>query len=465
MRDGIQTGTENNNHLPYLRERAPIPCIGIQNPSEERHGRVLFIEMCEHQTDTDDSGETSCKQRGWCDMKVLLVNPPSPYLDNDAAYPPMGLMYVAAALEKEGCSVEIIDMAGNRPSPLYNIDYDLVGFTCVTPNVNIVRSLIETVPSDIPVMVGGAHPTFVPEDALGHIQIEGEFESVARHIVADVSTGTTDYRYFGLPVLPCDIPIPARHLVDLHRYKPGGENATPIYTSRGCNFNCAFCSGFSKYRAIPFSNTKAELAQCVDAGFNNLVIGDDNFFIDKTHAFEILDHIRDTYPDIRLRINTDARGITNEVVRRAKEAGCVSISMGIESGSQMMLNRMNKAATVKKNAESIRLVREHGVEVKTYFMVNFPGETEQTVQATLDFAEKIKPDKWLLSSFAPLPGSDVWDRPEHYGITSVSRNWNDYYLVGKGGMFQPSFETAYLTHQKQTELHDMMFNGLKEVLG
>jgi p-methyltransferase len=126
---------------------------------------------------------------------------------------------------------------------------------------------------------------------------------------------------------------------------------------------------------------------------------------------------------------------------------------------------MNKVATVKKNTESIRIVKEHGIEVKTYFMVNFPGETEQTVQDTLDFAEKTKPDKWLLSSFAPLPGSDVWDHPEHYGITSVSRNWTDYYLVGKGGIFQPSFETMYLTHQKQVELHDMMYQGLKEILG
>ena len=112
-----------------------------------------------------------------------------------------------------------------------------------------------------------------------------------------------------------------------------------------------------------------------------------------------------------------------------------------------------------------RLTQKSGMEAKAYFMVNFPGETEESVQETLQFAKRARPDKWLLSAFAPLPGSYVFNHPEKFGITHMSENWGDYYLVGKDGKFHPCFTTKYLTFEKQMELHDMMYNGLKEILG
>jgi hypothetical protein len=83
----------------------------------------------------------------------------------------------------------------------------------------------------------------------------------------------------------------------------------------------------------------------------------------------------------------------------------------------------------------------------------------------LEFARQAKPDHWLLSSFAPLPGSDTFQNPMKYGITWVSPRWEDYYLVGKEGKFSPCFTTKDLSFEKQIELHRRMFNSLKEILG
>ena len=173
-------------------------------------------------------------------MKILLINPPSPYLDNDAAYPPMGLLYVASSFEKEGCDVKILDMACKRKFSSGD-DIDLIGFTCVTPNVNRVKQLIQKACNEHVVMVGGAHSTFVPSEQFGaDIVVQGEIEPVASRILDDIKAKSINKLYYGGLAKSENIGKPARHLVDLHNYRPGGELATPVYTSRGCNFNCSF---------------------------------------------------------------------------------------------------------------------------------------------------------------------------------------------------------------------------------
>lgn len=154
--------------------------------------------------------------------RILLINPPSPYLENDAAYPPMGLLYLAAVLNGLGRHVEIADLAGGRPLPPTG-GYDLAGITCVTPNVPQVESLIPQI--DCPVMVGGPHPTFLPADMLARIRdgdciVLGEAEPYeAYHIgnpepVSAVDLARKVVRVFGSPspiieadVEPTIIPI------------------------------------------------------------------------------------------------------------------------------------------------------------------------------------------------------------------------------------------------------------------
>jgi len=408
-------------------------------------------------------------------MKVLLINPRSPYLENAAAYPPMGLLYVAAALEREGCKVSLVDLALGKKPYAYALrkmiphDTDLIGLTCVTPNVNAVKAIVNLMPKGIPTMVGGIHPTIYPQETHDYTGcttvIQGEADCIMRDVVNDLKTGFLNPVYKANPPQVSDISKPARHLVNLHAYTPGGERATTIYTSRGCPFSCMFCSKIPNgmYREFPVSRVIEEVRDVMALGFKKVVFGDDNLGVNKRRLLDLLGELEPL--DIAFRLNMDSRKPNRAVFEKAARAGCTDISFGIESGSIHMLHSMNKQVSIAENEESVYLTQEYGMKAKAYFMVNFPGETEDTVKETLAFAERVKPDNWLLSSFAPLPGSFVYNNPALFGITSMSRNWNDYYLVGKNGSFSPCYTTKHLSYKKQIELHDMMYNGLKEILG
>ncbi len=169
--------------------------------------------------------------------------------------------------------------------------------------------------------------------------------------------------------------------------------------------------------------------------------------------------------DIGFRLNVDTRTLSSETCRIAAESGCSEISFGIESGSDRILSLMNKRTTAKENVRFVKRVQSEGILTKAYFIVNFPGETESSVRETLQWAEEARPDKWLLSAFAPLPGSPTFVSPEQFGIYWMSNNWEDYYLVGKGGSFRPCFRSEGLGFDQQIHLHDLMREGLTTILG
>jgi len=403
-------------------------------------------------------------------LKIILINPPSPYLANDAAYPPSGLLYLASAIEKVGHDVSLVDLTGNPDwrCAVRGLDADLFGITCVTPNVPLVREISYLLPSDRPILLGGAHPTFLAKDALKQVRcnaiVKGEGEEIIETVLNDLKKGNLKKVYEGGIVRMEAIPKPSRHLVDLHRYTPGGERTTPVYTSRGCPFKCGFCSMISgrTYRVLPLERVLSEIEDVMNHGFSHILLSDDNILVQPERFRALMKAIKPF--GLRFRLNQDARAIDEKMVRLAKEAGCYEISFGIETGSQKMLNLMNKQTTVEANRKAILVAKENDIKTKAYFIVNFPGEDDSTVEETLEFARRVKPDKWLLSSFAPLPGSDTFEKPMKYGITWMSHRWEDYYLVGKEGTFSPCFTTKELSFEKQIDLQQKMFHSLEEIL-
>ena len=388
-------------------------------------------------------------------MKIVLINPPSSYLENDAAYPPMGLMYLATPLEKAGHEVEIFDLTAtkNWRHKVLFVEADLVGITCVTPNYSIVEEIFYLLDEEIPKMVGGVHPTHMHMILKDAILVRGEADSIITQIAEEVESGKYFHLYDG-DSAHCNIHKPARHLVDLHKYTPSGEKATPIYTSRGCLYNCTFCSKITSnsFRTIPISQIVEEIEEVKEIGFDNIVFGDDNIAVKPSHLRSVLKAV--TPLGIMFRLNMDSRHITREMLKQAKEAGCTEISMGIESGSQKMLNLMNKQTTVEENKRAIEKIKEVGITAKAYFMVNFLGETDKTVQETINFIKEVQPDKSFLSAFAPLPGSYVFNNLEQYDITWMSSNWSDYYLIGKD--FVPCFTSQRLSIRDQIRYYQSL---------
>jgi anaerobic magnesium-protoporphyrin IX monomethyl ester cyclase len=397
-------------------------------------------------------------------LKVILINPPSPYLDNDAAYPPSGLMYLASAIERGGHEAIIIDLSGNSnwEQDVCNLDADLFGITCVTPNFNIVSKISNLLPPKKPVVIGGPHATFLPLDVLHEIKcnavVLGEGEDAILHIIRDLKQKKKLDGIYNGGILPISVvPKPARHLVNLSKYR-----SIPVYTSRGCYYNCNFCSKIagSDFRAFPVQRVLEEIHDVLRMGYNYIVFGDDNIRLSKSLK-DLLQEVAQL--KISFRLNQDARSVDKDILKLAREAGCTEISFGVESGSQKMLDLMNKKLKVEENERAIEQIKEQGILTKAYFIVNFPGETEETVEETLKFIEEAKPDKWFVSSFAPLPGSDVFSYPDKYGILWMSSNWGDYYLVGKDGSFNPCFETKELSCEKQVYFHGLLFSELKKL--
>lgn len=394
--------------------------------------------------------------------EVALINPSSPYLDNDQAYPPTGLMFLAGKLESLGHSAEIHDLSGGHQ--LGDISSaDLIGITCVTPNASEVKRLAGRLSQQAPVLIGGAHPTFLSGDiTLPNVSlVRYEAESIIGRIMSDLEHGVLDGVYTGSNVDVSEITHPARHLVDLRRYSPGGwAGSTVVYASRGCPYSCNFCSKMSgsAYRAHSLKWVEAEVLECKAFGVDRIVFGDDNLLGDKGHIRDFLSMLGRL--GVEYRLNRDARHIRHDYAELAASTGCVSISFGIESGSQGMLDQMNKQTTVAENANALRTAKAAGIETRAYLIVNFPGETRKTLEDTLEFVEETQPDTVLVSSFAPLPGSDVYVHPEKYGIHWISSDWDDYYLVGKGPP-RATFETSELTAERQMDNWIWLTEGLK----
>lgn len=399
-------------------------------------------------------------------VEVALINPPSPYLTNDAAYPPMGLLYLAGKLERLGHEVKVIDLAGGQKFQYSDLTTtELVGITCTTPNVETVKELISWL-KGYPILVGGAHPTFMPETFLGGevSTVVGEADKALEYIMADFQGRGLRAFYIGGHVPVSEIVRPARHLVTLERYSPGGwQGSTVVYTSRGCPFSCRFCSKPSgnTYRPFPQEMVLEDVQECIGRGFKRIVFGDDNISIDRGRMKSLLRALGPL--GIEYRLNQDARWLSQEMAELAHRTGCVEVSFGLESGSQRMLDAMNKQTTVAQVRKTIRTAHDAGLRTKAYLVLNFPGETPKSVHETLWFLEETRPDKVFVSSFVPLPGSYVWEHPQEFGIDRMSDNWSDYYLTGKGGDAPIVFTAKGLSAEQQRANRTLLKDGMKEL--
>lgn len=143
---------------------------------------------------------------------------------------------------------------------------------------------------------------------------------------------------------------------------------------------------------------------------------------------------------------------TEEVYERLAEAGCVGISWGIESGSQKMLDGMNKQTAVEDNYNVIQWGKKYGIDTRAFFILGFPGETKETLEETKRFIMRADPDQYFLSNFVPYPGTAVWNGPEEFGITNMSYDFDQYYQVSKDGTGGSIIDTVWLKKEEFKEL-------------
>lgn len=364
---------------------------------------------------------------------VKLINPPQLNSLDDKLDPPLGLMYIAAALRLSGARVEIVDLCfvpHNRWEQTIGFA-DIYGITVFSSSLHLAKEIAGIVRGNNPdckVVVGGPHPTSLPYDSLEF------FDSIVR------GEGEFAFSFPREPIMQMEhirdldvLPFPARDLVNLHAYtrKVAGQKATSVTTSRGCPYSCAFCCKDvfgHKVRYFSIPRVIEEIKSIINTyGIKAFIFYDDTFALDRNRFYPLCEELREL--NISFRCNGDSRNNTLEDFRMLSLAGCKEISFGIESGSQRILDRIQKGTTVERNLRAIQNAKKAGIFVKAFLMIGNPGETKDTIEETKNFMKEAQPDQYTLFNFIPLPGCDVWKSPEKYGMKIINRDFRQFFNI------------------------------------
>lgn len=374
---------------------------------------------------------------------VNLINPPQPQLYDPSAYPSLGLLYLGAILEKEEFTCHYIDLSALEPYEKIRVpkaDFHLI--TVMSATYQSSQRVMESIENGFKV-AGGFHPSLFPEKSLKELGVDavvvGEAENVISEVLLEKRKGVT----YGDTIKNLDaLPFPARHLIPLSKlrnlsnihgdtYKNDGASTTLI-SSRGCPYRCAYCcKALPQMRYIRYRSAKnvvdelEEITSKFDIWHFRFV--DDIFTVNRKRVHDLCALINQRQIEIYWLCITRTNTVTTDLLQTMYEAGCREIHFGIESGSQRLLELMNKQTTVETNLKAIEKAKKVGLKVKVFLMYDFPTETEEDIELTKKFVVKAQPDKWTLSKFTLLPGSDVYEHPQKYGIDLAKHSSEWYY--------------------------------------
>jgi radical SAM superfamily enzyme YgiQ (UPF0313 family) len=266
---------------------------------------------------------------------------------------------------------------------------------------------------------------------------------------------------------PVPFLFPAYDLVNLDSYHRtiGKIKSLPYLTSRGCPYRCAFCGlnymhEISKVRFAEPEQVFKDLLKIKTMGVGAINFQDDNFTMNKGRLFKMLDLIKPL--GLKFRCHGRAGQDDEEVYEKLADAGCVMVSWGCESGSQYMLNRMNKVSEVQDNLNVIKWAKKYGITARAFFVIGFPGETFQSLEDTKRFITEAQPDQYFVSNFVPYPGTAVWRDPKKYGITEMEHDFDEYYQVNRRGYGGLTVDTEWLSRRQFRKLEREFRQWLKD---
>jgi len=424
-------------------------------------------------------------------LRVELIHPNQPNSLDSHLDPPLGLLLIASSIRNSSdAKVVVTDLTDKEYFDANKIGVaDVYGITVYAPTVDISKEIIKTCRlrnEKAVIVVGGAHPSAVPLDFtdIADFVVVGEGEKVMAKLVRSLELGVRLFQTNSISKIlygeKAKVFFPSYDLVDLKSYSRhiDGIKSVPIITSRGCSFSCSFCGlnylhKLSGVRLFDEEIIQEHLSKIY--GFSRdlfrltghlkaLNIQDDIFTYNKKRLFNILNIIK-TY-GFKFRCMGRSGYDVEETYEKLAESGCTQVSWGIESGSQYMLDRMNKKCKISDNYDVIGWAKKYGINSRAFFVLFFPGETKETLEETKRFIEKSKPDQVFVSSMVPYPATDVYENPKKYGIIKLNKDYSQYYQVGKDGMGPIlSFETEWLNRFEARELEidfrDWIKNNVK----
>ena len=411
-------------------------------------------------------------------MKVLLLYPTwtgayglfGHFARRNSTWPPLNLALLGAIAEQHGHEVTILDGEAQRMSldemvtAAVAFNPDVIGFTATSPFFHLSKAVAEGIKQHaphIPIAVGGPHITIMKEKALlpaFDYAFIGEAEASWPQFLNACEQGTPVSEVAGLiyrrdghvvstgPVADINdlnpLPMPARHLLKMPLYKLGTLRGrlpfTSIQTMRGCPWKCIFCASealkTTSMRVRSPRGVVDEIKAVVSTfGTRHFYIVDDVMTLWKEHIIEICDLIDQEGLDITFEGSTRANLVEEDVIARLVRSGLIRLSFGLETVDPEMRKTMKKQVPLDHYTRANRICNEHGVEAMNSVMIGLPGETRETVRATLTFlgqAREVKQANFAIA--VPYPGTEFHEmatKGEH-DVQLMTDDFSEYRRYG-----------------------------------
>ena len=413
-------------------------------------------------------------------MKIFLLDSPSWPLFDPRMHTHLGLMYLAGSLRAAGftdvmvkdCHQVTSPDPSNRNGLIIHQDKlepcDVLGLSATTANVHWGQQLAKAWPAKVKVL-GGTHVTHIFHGPHGKFKQKKYFEGFDYLMVGEAEEAFVD---FCRAVDSGREPV-AAHVPNLRRFGPlgceaTGERAQPdvtqlfgpafdlweagfrkgalagptaraskasemmtasLDTARGCPYACTFCADArTKLREETLAQIEAEVKQLAELGVQAIRVQDDTYTIKAERAKAIAD-ILHAYGMV-WRGTTRVNLVDSSLFRYLASKGCTELGFGIEHGSAKMLKLMAKGTTPQKNEIGVKQAQDAGIIPRSFLMIGFPGETEETIAELEEWVLRVRPGAVTMSLFTPYPGSDVWNNPVKYGVAIPDNAFDRFWQLG-----------------------------------
>ncbi len=383
--------------------------------------------------------------------------------------PPLGILYIAAICKKEGFSVKIIDAESEGVTTEQLIERIVkenprfLGISVMTPQIIQALEISKKVKERIPntkIVLGGGHVNSVGKEIFQFSKdvdylIHGEGE----YTFLELLQKKKDEEVKGLIWRKNDeiiknaprtliedldsLPFPDLDLIDLNLYRvPYSQHSKTMsmICSRGCPYRCSFCDAFKthgrKARVRSPKNIVDEMENNYKKyGVKDFSIRDSTFVLDKKWVEEICDDIQKRGLKISWRCNSRVDTLDETILRKMKKSGCHVLGIGVESGSQEVLNRIKKGITPQQVIDAFKIIDKVGIRAIGFFMIGNPGDNPENVRKTIELAKKVNPDFAHFAICTPFPNTELYDwaletgalKNKHWYMKKVEK-WMGYHL-------------------------------------
>ncbi|BAP56613.1 radical SAM protein [Thioploca ingrica] len=400
-------------------------------------------------------------------FQIGLLDPGSKKLTEPM--PHIGLAYVAAFLEKEGCSVRVLDTAvatADEKQSFLNTSFDLLGITVTSFTFRDALQLakeIKTIHPEQRIVLGGPHTTIDKDDVLKDFTFDYAIYGEGEITMSMLAKTLAEFRVPSTEVLKeinglifrdgSDIivnpprqriqdlntlPFPAYHLFPMDRYE-----VYPLLISRGCPFDCAFCAAHviwgRKWRGREAHNVIEEIKYLfTHFGEKMVAVCDDTFNANIKRAKIFCEMLIESKLPIRWSSWSFRADLADPtLLKLMKQSGCESVSIGIESADPQVLQNIHKRETIEEIAQGIRRIQEAELLVTGLFMIGNPGDTLETIKKSINFAATMKLDNADFFLALPYPKTELWQYAQE-----KSRMLKTDYTTFHHFSDEPVFETT-----------------------